>query len=429
MRAIGVLEAASRVSEASEVLELDMSTDSARLTPGGGLVRSSGSESSTTVRIIRNGRIGVASVSGGGGPPELMDKAISVSRVGPAAAIAFPGPSEPGTLEISHPLVASAGLEDLTALLVGIEEELASRWPSSTVRGAVSRRTTEVFLANSSGFQGSYSKSVLEVALVFTFAGPDGLTVRNCRFVTGLPLTDPARIIEGLMPCPQGTRKVAPPDRSVPAVLSPRVLSTLLQSLRSQAAGWTRDGGFSAIQPGMEVASSAFTLHDRPRLPFGGASAPFDGEGVPTRDRCLVDGGRFAGHIHDLASASACGAATTGSAGRNPGELPVPVCTNLSLEPGVNAFGELLAEAGRGILVSELLPGGYGSTSEGDFRIPLAAAFAISGGQVAAPVGDGCFLAGNASEILGRIVAVEDTLYGVESDRLPHVLVDGLAFS
>ena len=429
MRAITVLDAASRVSESAEVLELEISTDSARLTPGGSLLRSSGSETSTTVRIIRNGRIGVGSLSGGGGPPELLDRAISVSRVGPAATVVFPGPSEPGVLDISHPLVASAGLEDLTALLLGIEEELSSRWPSSTVRGAVSRRTTEVSLANSAGFEGSYSKSVLEADLVFTFAGPDGLTVRNCRFVTGLPLTDPARIIEGLMPCPQGTRRVPPPGRSVPAVLSPRVLSTLLQSLRSQAAGWTRDGGFSALQPGMDVASPEFTLHDRPRLPFGGASAPFDGEGVPTRDRCLVDSGRFVGHIHDLASASACGASTTGSAGRNPGELPVPVCTNLSLEPGEKTLETLFTEAGRGMLVAELLPGGYGSTSEGDLRIPLAAAFTVSDGQAGAPVDAGCFLAGNASDILGRIVAVEDTLYGVESDRLPHVLVDGLAFS
>lgn len=183
------------------------------------------------------------------------------------------------------------------------------------------------------------------------------------------------------------------------------------------------------MHPGMEVASSAFTLHDRPRLPFGGASAPFDGEGVPTSDRCLVDRGRFSGHIHDLASASECGAATTGSAGRNPGELPVPVCTNLSLEPGDRTLDSLIADAGRGVLVSELLPGGYGSTSDGDFRIPLAAAFTVSDGLVRAPVSAGCFLAGNASEILGRIVAVEDTLYGVESDRLPHVLIDGLAFS
>jgi predicted Zn-dependent protease len=139
-----------------------------------------------------------------------------------------------------------------------------------------------------------------------------------------------------------------------------------------------------------------------------------------------VEKGVFIEHVHDLASAAACGTSSTGSAGANPGEMPVPVCTNLALETGPSDLAGLMAGAEGGILVAELLPGGSGNVLEGVFRIPVAAAFSISGGRAAAPLRAGCCLEGNALDLFRRISDVEDTLYGVGTDRLPHVIVDGL---
>lgn len=426
MRADPILEAASRVSEAAELMTLHTVSETASVTPLGCPVRTYLEESSCSIRIVRNGRMGSGASSGRTAGPDLIDQAIALSRIGPEAVFSLPGPSTPEPLEIEHPLVVQTGLEDLTGFLIGVETELASRWPRSVVRGSISRRSVDVSVANTSGFEGAYRKSVLDLALVFTFAGRDGMTVRNTSFVTGLPLTDPARIVEGLLPGMPGTRRTRPAGRPVKAVLSPRVLSTLLQTIRSQAAGWTRDRGFSSIEDGQSLGSGLFTLHDRPRLPFGGASAPFDAEGVPTRDRCLVENGVFRGHIHDLASAARCEAESTGSAGRNPGEMPVPVCTNLAMSAGDSRLEDLLREAGEGLLILELLPGGYGNATGGDFRIPVSSAFTLSGGEAAAPLRTGCFMEGNALDLLRSIAAVEDTLYGVETDRLPHVLVEGL---
>lgn len=426
MKALAILDAASRVSEAAEVMTLSADVEIAAIAPGGGLVRACREESNTCVRIVRNGRFGTGSVSGSEGSPALIDQAISLSRIGPEASFHFPGKCPFQPVDIAHRQSSSIGLEDLTGLLLGVEEELAALWPRSAARGSISRRTIDVCLANTSGFEGEYSKTVLEIALVITFAGPDGLTVRHSRFVTGLPVGDPSRIVDGLMPCPPEARKVRPPSKPVPAVLSPRVLGTLLQTIRSQAAGWTRERGFSGIPAGQRVGSDTFTLHDRPRLPFGGASAPFDAEGVATSDRCLVEKGVFSEHVHDLASAAACGTSSTGSAGVNPGEMPVPVCTNLALETGPGDLAGLMAGADGGVLVAELLPGGSGNVLEGVFRIPVAAAFSISGGRAAAPLRAGCCLEGNALDLFRRISDVEDTLYGVGTDRLPHVIVDGL---
>ncbi|HQH92533.1 MAG TPA: TldD/PmbA family protein [Candidatus Fermentibacter daniensis] len=426
MKADHILEAASRVSEAAELMTLHTVSETASVSSPGGPIRTTLEESSCSIRIVRNGRIGSGASSGRTAGPDLIDQAIALSRIGPEALFSLPGPSEPEPLDTEHPLVLQTGLEDLTGFLIGVETELASRWPRSVVRGSISRRSVEVSVANTSGFEGSYRKSVLDLALAFTFAGRDGMTVRNSSFVTGLPLTDPARIVDGLLPCGPGVRRTGTPGGSVRAVLSPRVLSTLLQTIRSQAAGWTRDRGFSSFVEGQSLGSGLFTLHDRPRLPFGGASAPFDAEGVPTADRCLVENGVFLGHIHDLASAARCGTGSTGSAGRNPGEMPVPVCTNLAMEAGGSSLEDLLREAGEGLLILELLPGVYGNAAGGDFRIPVSSAFTLSGGEASAPLRTGCFMEGNALDLLRSIAAVGDTLYGVETDRLPHVLVEGI---
>jgi PmbA protein len=429
MKVPAMLEAASRVAEEAEALVLETRAESAILSGGRGVSIRHSEETSISIRLIRNGRIGLGTSTGSAGTHEAVDQAIASSRSGPAAPYHFPGSMEPQLLEIVHPQVDSMVVEDLAGLLLGVEDEMRSLWPRSTVRGRISRRTAEVALQNTSGFDGAYRKAVLDVSLSFAIAGSDGLTVRDSRFSTGLPVLDPARLVEGLMPCPPERKSMPAPRGECKAILSPRVFSTLLQVVRSQAGGWTQAHGFSGLEAGRRVGSACLDLHDRPRLPFGGASAPFDAEGVPTADRCLVREGLFEDHIHDLASAAACGTKSTGSAGRNPGGMTRPVCTNLVSGTGSKSLEGLMAEAAGGLFIAELLPGGTGDAFGGDLRIPFASAFVLGAGFVDSPLKSGYGLAGNAFDLLGRIVALEDTLYGIETDRLPHVLIEALPLS
>ena len=58
-----------------------------------------------------------------------------------------------------------------------------------------------------------------------------------------------------------------------------------------------------------------FALSERPHLPKALASAPFDHEGVATRDRELVAGGVLLGYVLSTYSARKLGLRTTGNAG------------------------------------------------------------------------------------------------------------------
>ncbi len=424
-RDLAVLEAASALADLAEVLVVSTEGIQAVATPGGGVSTGSSRERVTSLRLARGGRTGIGSAAGGFGIHELVDAAVESARIGPPQPPSLPGPSVFGEVEMCHPQVEGLCIEDLAGAVLGLRDELLSRWPSSSVRGEAARRRITISLCNSSGFDGSYTKSVLDVSFSFCFAGRDGFVTRHAGFRTGLPMSEPSRLLSDLMPCPGDRMGHARVGGRVRAVLSPQVAGTLLQTLRMQAAGWTLQTGPSTLSPGDRIASDAVTVLDRPRLPYGGASAPFDAEGVPTADRCLVDRGIFTGHIHDLASAAWCGCSSTGSAGGNPGALPVPVCTNLVMLPGEGSLHDLLSDLGDGVYIAELLPGGTGDARSGRFTIPVAAAFSVEGGEVAAPLGS-TLLEGNSSEILSAVERAGGGMAGVETDRLPHLLAGGL---
>ena len=64
------------------------------------------------------------------------------------------------------------------------------------------------------------------------------------------------------------------------------------------------------------------------------ASRPFDGEGLPTRRKALVQKGELATYLLDSYSARKLGLAPTGNASRGLSDAPGVSPHNLYLEPG-----------------------------------------------------------------------------------------------
>ena len=78
------------------------------------------------------------------------------------------------------------------------------------------------------------------------------------------------------------------------------------------------------------------------------ASAPFDGEGVATRDRDLVKDGVLDGYVLGSYSARKLGLATTGNAGGVHNLL-------VSAPAASHDFAGLLARLGTGLYVTEMV--------------------------------------------------------------------------
>ena len=120
-----------------------------------------------------------------------------------------------------------------------------------------------------------------------------------------------------------------------------------------------------AVQRGRSLfaGSARATRSPRPRScwwttarhPDGPASAPFDGEGSPTRRTPLIEGGKLAGYLYDARTARKDGRGTTANAGRGSYRSPPSVgTTNLLVEPGGSTLEELVSQAGDGLYVTDV---------------------------------------------------------------------------
>jgi len=420
-----LLKLAGAVSEAAEVAGVEGVSSGVRIVPGGGISIEESTSSDLCVRMIRNGRLGLGAASGSGDLPTILDMAIAGSRAGMTVGWSFPPAADAGEIETRHPALAVIGIEDLAGLLLGIEDAIREQSPHAAVTGTICRRDLEIFLANTSGFQGSYGKSVIDLDLELSFPEKDGMLVQSLRFASGLPLASPRTICEAAVRvASESGRKVSVPRGAMPVVLSPAVLCALLQSFRAGVGARALLDRSSPLadRQGSRVAPAAVTLLDRPRLPYGAASAPFDAEGVPTHDRHLIREGILCGSVNDLATAAALGVEPTGNASRSPGEMPRPSCTNLVLEPGTASLGELLQAHESCVLIRELLPGSSGDALSGEFCFDVALAVLFDHGEPAGRI-ENLSMTGNALEMIGSIEAVESALYSVETDWLPSVLI------
>ena len=155
-----------------------------------------------------------------------------------------------------------------------------------------------------------------------------------------------------------------------------------------------RKSSFLCGAAGQQLFPSWLGMNERPHLKRALGSAPFDNEGVATRERALVAGGVLTGYILDSYSGRKLGLATTGNAGG---------VHNLEVAGGPDDFEAMLRRLGTGLLVTELLGQGVNLVT-GDYSRG-AAGFWVEGGAISRPVHE-VTVAGNLRDMYRGIVAV-----------------------
>jgi PmbA protein len=158
-----------------------------------------------------------------------------------------------------------------------------------------------------------------------------------------------------------------------------------------------RQSSFLLNSLGQQVFPAGFAIFERPHIAKAMGSAPFDDEGVETRDRELVADGVLTGYILSSYSARKLGLETTGNAG---GPHNLVVAPNLA--GGTEA---MLAQLGTGLWVTELMGQGVNMVT-GDYSRG-AAGFWVENGAPQYPVAE-ITIAGNLREMLKGIASVGD---------------------
>ncbi len=202
----------------------------------------------------------------------------------------------------------------------------------------------------------------------------------------------------------------------VPVLFEAPVASGLLGHFVAAVSGGSlyRKSSFLLDSLGKTVFSPNVQIHDRPHVPKGLASSPFDDEGVATRTRDIVQDGVLQGYFLGSYSARKLGMRSTGNAGGN---------HNLSMDSTDGDLAALLKKMGTGLLLTDLLGQGVNMVT-GDYSRG-AAGFWVENGEISHPVQE-ITVAGNLKDMFRNIVAIGSDVIVRGSRQCGSVLVEGM---
>lgn len=288
-------------------------------------------------------------------------------------------------------------------------------------------------LANSRGFTGEYRRSICSISASPIAQSADGQMQRDYWYSSARnasSLEDPESIgAEAARRALRrlGARSVA--TQQVPIVFSPEVARSIVGNIFEAANGSLiyHQSSFFAGKLGELVASPELTVIDDGTLIGGFGTAPFDGEGLPTRRTVIVERGVLKNYLLNSYVGRKLKLPSTGNASRGLAGAPGIGAGNLFLESSSALPPEtLLADVKSGLYVTELIGQGVNMVT-GDYSRGASGLW-IENGELTYPV-EGITIAGNLKEMFRNISAVGNDLHFRSSVASPTLRIDGMTIA
>ena len=380
-----------------------------------------------------------ATASGSDVSPEarakLVERAVAMARLAPEDKYAGLAPEDrlargPFTdLDLIDPFEPSAEqleaqareAEDAARAVKGVtnSEGASGGWSSSHWR-----------LVTSHGFSGEHGATGFSVG-ASVIAGDEeimerGYDGRSTRWHADLPAPEAIGAEAGKRAVGRlGARKIE--STTAPVIFENRLSGSVISPLVGAIAGPSVARGVSFLKDrlGQQLFAKGVNVTDEPHRRRGLGSAPFDDEGVATRERALIDDGVLTTWLLNSASARQLGLETTGHASRGLAGPPGVSPANLTLQPGERDLEGLMKDAGKGLLVTMMFGPSLNSNT-GDWSIGVSG-FWFEGGEIAHPVTE-ITVAGNLIEVYGRLIPGSDLEFRGATNA-PSVLIPDLAIA
>ena len=199
------------------------------------------------------------------------------------------------------------------------------------------------------------------------------------------------------------------------AEIAPSLFSQLISAIRGGAL--YRKSTFLLDHLGKQIFPDFIHIHEQPYLLKAMGSAAYDGEGVATQTRNIVQEGVLQGYVLDSYSARKLKMATTANSGG---------VHNLTIESGDLDFAGLLKEMGTGIVVTETMGMGVNIVT-GDYS-QGAAGFWVENGEIQYPI-DEFTIASNLKDMFMGIQAVGNDIEQRGNTRTGSVLIDKMTIA
>ncbi len=368
---------------------------------------------------------------------EMAARAVAMAREAPEDPYA--GLAEPDQLATSWD-IAALELQDETAEPSpdALQDDAARAEAAAlAVTGVTQVQSAsagygaqEIHMATSNGFSGGYGRSdrglsCVAIAGVGTgmerdYDGDSRIFQADLRSAEDIGTRAGERALARL-----DARK--PPTGAYPVLFDERISSSLIGHLLSAVNGaaiargssWLRDAMGEAVLP------DHLSLTEDPHRPRTSGSRPFDGEGLPTAKRTLVEDGVLTGWTLDLANARKLGMTSTANAARGTSSGPMPSNWNIALTQGSASVDDLIRDLGTGLLVTSMI-GSTINPNTGDYSRGASGLW-IENGEITHAINE-CTIAGNLRDMLRNIVPANDARTHL-SRVVPSLLVPGMTLA
>jgi PmbA protein len=352
-----------------------------------------------------------------------------VTAADPCSGLPDPGlhPRHLAELELadpSHGIIAAERALEIARAAEGAALKLDRRIRNSEGAEFDSGRYSMLF-ANSQGFSGEYAETSYSLGAA-PIAQSDGEMQQgywytlNRRFdrledAESVGVTAARRALRRL-----GARKIK--TTRAPVVYDPDMAAGLLRALAGAASGPSLYKGASFLvgRLGVQIAAPGVTITDDGTMPGGLGSRPFDGEGLATTRKLVVDKGVLAVYLLDCYSARKLKLAPTGNATRSVGDAPGVGPTNLYLEPGRYSPEEIIRSVSQGLYLTELIGFGVNAVT-GDYSRGAGGLW-IENGELAYPVQE-ITIAGNLKDMFMSIEMIGNDLRWRSSIASPTIKI------
>jgi PmbA protein len=366
---------------------------------------------------------------------KLVERAVAMAKLAPEdpyAGLADPDRLARGPLPDLDLFDAAEPSAEALEARARTAEAAARAMPKITNSdgGSASWSASEWKMVTSAGFTGLHRASGFSLgasAIASDEKGMEnGYDGRSTRWEADLPSPEAIGAEAGRRAASRlGARKIA--STTAPVIFENRLAASLMGPLIGAIAGPAIARGTSFLKDklGKQVFAKGIVISDDPHRRRGLGSSPFDDEGVANVRMALIDDGVLTTWLLNSASARQLGLSTTGHASRGLAGPPGVSPSNLTLEPGERDQAGLMADAGKGLLITSMFgPSLNGNT--GDWSVGCAG-FWFEDGEIAYPVTE-ITVAGNLIDIYGRITPGSD-LEIRGSSNAPSLLIDGLAIA
>jgi len=271
----------------------------------------------------------------------------------------------------------------------------------------------EILFANSQGFSGGYAGSSFSLAVAPIAQSDDGKMQIGYWSTAGRHfdrLEDPEAV--GATAAKRALRKLGArkiKTTRAPIVFDPEMAAGLIRSIASAASGPSlyKRASFLLDRINTQIAAPSITIRDDARMPGGLGSKPFDGEGLATNQKNLVENGVLKTYFLDSYSARKLKMSPTGNASRGVGDSPSVSSTNLYLQAGRHTPEEIIGSVKRGLYVTELIGFGVNGVT-GDYSRGAGGLW-IEDGELTYPVQE-ITIAGNLKDMFLGIEMIGNDL-------------------